>query len=266
MLDRMYERGVLAIDNREGLHMKRKTAAILSMLGITAIVIAIIIGIYAALQTLPNFETLQRDSSWVVAVLVHVPQFLIPFALIWWLSKGRLGAYGFNLKQKQPTFTHVRMLGLGVIFGLIMSLKYISPILQGAPLDIPQPVTTANVLGNLAFQWIVVGLSEETMFRGLIQTYLMNNLEGNVRLLGHDLHVGTVIGAIVWGAFHFINALVMPMGSVVFYVVLTTFAGLLMGYAYQETGSLLTTIIVHNTMFGVPLTIGYLLHWLLYAA
>ncbi len=55
----------------------------------------------------------------------------------------------------------------------------------------------------------------------------------------------------------------MPLGSVVFFVVLTTVAGLLMGYAYQETGSLLTTIIVHNTIFGVPLTVGYILYWLL---
>lgn len=52
----------------------------------------------------------------------------------------------------------------------------------------------------------------------------------------------------------------MPLGSVVFVVLLTIVAGLLMGYAYQETGSLLTTMIVHNTLFGVPLTIGYLLY------
>ena len=101
------------------------------------------------------------------------------------------------------------------------------------------------------------------MFRGLIQTYLMNNLRGYVKVLGHDLHIGTVLGALFWGAFHFINVLVMPLGSVVFVVILTTVAGLFMGYAYQETGSLLTTIIVHNTLFGVPLTVGYILHWLL---
>jgi membrane protease YdiL (CAAX protease family) len=91
----------------------------------------------------------------------------------------------------------------------------------------------------------------------------MTNLRGYIKIFGHDLHIGTVIGAIIWGMFHFINILVMPMGSVVFTVVLTTFAGLGMGYANQKTGSLVTTILVHNTMFGVPLTIGYLLHWLL---
>ena len=51
-----------------------------------------------------------------------------------------------------------------------------------------------NVLGNLTFQWIVVGVSEETMFRGLIQTYLMRNLEGSITIVGHEFHVGTWSG------------------------------------------------------------------------
>jgi membrane protease YdiL (CAAX protease family) len=237
-------------------------APIASMLGVTAIITAVIVFIYMALQIIPNFEAIMRDSAWIFACLVHIPQFLIPFLLIYYLTKGKLGEYGFNLKQKRPVFTHMRMLALGIFFGLLMSLKYISPIVTGAPLDIPRPVTVANVLGNMTFQWIIVGLSEETMFRGLIQTYLMNNLWGYVRLLGHDLHVGTVVGAIFWGAFHFVNILIMPFGSVTFIVVVTTIAGLFMGYAYQETGSLLTTIIVHNTIFGTPLTIGYILYWL----
>ncbi|MBN1274193.1 MAG: CPBP family intramembrane metalloprotease [Candidatus Aminicenantes bacterium] len=227
------------------------------------LVAVIIVCIFIVLQSSPNYETIMKDSSWIFADLVHIPQFVIPFVLICWITKGRLGEYGFNLKQKPPIFTHWHMLGLGILFGLLMSLKYVSPIIKGAPLDILRPVTSANVLGHMTFQWIVVGLSEETMFRGLIQTYLMKNLKGYVRLLGHDLHAGTVVGAILWGAFHFINILVMPLGPVVFFVVVTTVAGLFMGYAYQETGSLLTTIIVHNTIFGVPLTIGYIFYWLL---
>lgn len=244
------------------MQVKLRFAPIVWMSVVMAIVAAIIVSIYAALQSFPNFEAIMRDSSWIFSDLVHIPQFLIPFILICWLTKGRVGEYGFNLKQKPPVFTHKRMLGLGALFGLLMSLKYVPSVVRGVPLDIPRPVSLANVLGNMTFQWIVVGLSEETMFRGLVQTYLMNNLKGHVMLLGHDLHVGTVVGAILWGVFHFINILVMPLGSVVFFVVVTTVAGLLMGYAYQETGSLLTTIIVHNTIFGVPLTIGYILYWL----
>jgi len=73
-----------------------------------------------------------------------------------------------------------------------------------------------------------------------------------------------VIAALFWGGFHIINALNMPLSSAVFTVVITTPIGLLMGYAYQRTGSLLTTTLVHNTLFGVPLTIGYVLHFMGY--
>lgn len=238
-------------------------APIVRMLGVMAIVTSAIVFVYTALRSLPNFETLMIDSSWVFADLVHIPQFLIPFVIICWITRGRLEEYGFNLRQKPPVFTHGRMFGLGALFGLLMSLKFIPSIFRNIPVDVPQPVTFLNVLGNMTFQWIVVGVSEETMFRGLIQTYLMNNLRGYLKIFGHDLHIGTIIGAIFWGIFHFINILVMPLESVVFVVALTTVAGLFMGYAYQETGSLLTTIIVHNTIFGVPLTLGYVLYWLM---
>jgi membrane protease YdiL (CAAX protease family) len=240
-----------------------RPAPILRMCGVMVTVAILIVLLYGALGWLPDHDLIMRESSWIVADLVHVPQFLVPFLLICWLSRGRLGEYGFNARQKPPFFTHARMLGLGALFGLLMSARYIPALRGSAPLDIPRPVTWANVLGNLTFQWIVVGLAEETMFRGLIQTYLMNNLEGEVKILGHDLHMGTVMGAILWGVFHFINILMMPLGPVVFTMALTTLAGLAMGYAYQETGSLLTTIIVHNTIFGVPLTLGYVLYWLL---
>ena len=242
---------------------RSRVAPIARMLGVTVIVAFLIVAIHEALRTRSDYAAIMEHASWIVADLVHIPQFLLPLALIWMISRGRLSEYGFNLNQKPPIFTHARMLGLGAFFGLLMSVGHIASAVKGTPLDLPRPVTTANILGNLTFQWIVVGLSEETMFRGLIQTYLMRNLEGRVRFHGHDLHMGTVVGAVIWGLFHFINILIMPLGPVLLTVALTIVAGLLMGYAYQETGSLLTTMIVHNTMFGLPLTVGYVLYWLL---
>lgn len=242
---------------------KLKLAPIVKMLGVTAIVVIFIVLISTWFRLLPNYERLIRDSGWILADLVHIPQFLIPFLIIYYISKGELGEYGFNLREV-PHFTHKRMLVIGILFGLAMSLKYIPQIIGDTLLDIPQPVATVNIVGHMTFQWIIVGVSEETMFRGLIQTYLMKKLEGKVEIGGHEFHVGTVVAAIFWGGFHFINILVdMPINTVLFLVLLTTAVGLLMGYAYQKTGSLLTTIVVHNTIFGVPLSIGYLLYWLL---
>jgi len=234
------------------------------MLTVTVTVAILIYYINALLLSLPNYETIRIESSWIFADLVHVPQFLIPFIIILYITKGRPSHYGFNLKEDPPEFTHKRMLIIGLCSGLLMSIKYITQIVSGSPLDIPQPVTSTNILGYMTFQWIIVGLSEETMFRGLIQTYLMENLEGEIKIAGHGFHTGTVIAAFFWGGFHIINALNMPLSSAVFTVVITTPIGLLMGYAYQRTGSLLTTTLVHNTLFGVPLTIGYILHFMGY--
>jgi membrane protease YdiL (CAAX protease family) len=52
------------------------------------------------------------------------------------------------------------------------------------------------------------------------------------------------------------------LSDAMFTVVITTTIGLLMGYAYQRTGSLLTTTLVHNLLFGVPLMIRYILHFI----
>jgi len=244
------------------MRLKLKTAPVIKMLGVTALVASIIVLIDSWFRSLPDYEILMTDFPWILSDLVHIPQFLIPLLLIYHITEGRLGEYGFNLREDPPLFTHRRMLVLGIASGLLMSLRYLSQIVRGVPLGISQPVNVVNVVGTMTFQWIVVGVCEETMFRGFIQTYLMNNLEGGIEMAGHELHIGTIIGAIFWGGFHFINMLVMPLGSTVFLVVLTTMIGVLMGYAYQRTGSLLTTMTVHNTLFGVPLTIGYLLYWL----
>jgi membrane protease YdiL (CAAX protease family) len=242
--------------------IKLKPMPILKMLIVTLIVALFICVVNERFLALPYYGNQMLDSSWVLAVLVHVPQFLIPFIIIIYISGGGPGRYGFNLVEDQPQFTHKRMLSIGILSGLIMSLKYIINVVNGLPLDIPQPVTPINVLGHVSFQWIVVGLSEETMFRGLIQTYLMENLEGSVNILGHILHIGTIVAAFLWGGFHIINVINMPFSAALMTVIVTTPIGLLMGYAYQRTGSLLTTILVHNSLFGVPLTIGYVLYFI----
>ena len=199
-------------------------------------------------------------SPWLLAILVHIPQFLLPFLIILYLTAGKPGEYGFNLNEDPPEFSHRRMLFIGLLSGVVLSIPNFIQIMKGVPIDVSQPLDFITVLGNLGFQWIIVGLSEETMFRGLIQTYLMNNLEGYVDLAGNRLHIGTIIAAIFWGGFHIINVLNMPLSSAILTVLITTPIGLLMGYAFQRTRSLLTTILVHNTLFGVPLTISYILY------
>ena len=107
-----------------------ESAPILRMLGVASIVTLVIVIVDATVRLLLNYEAIVEDSSWMLAHLAHVPQFVIPFALICYITGGRLREYGFNLKQNPPVFTHRRMLGLGALFGLLTSLKYVPQVPQ----------------------------------------------------------------------------------------------------------------------------------------
>ena len=136
---------------------------------VVIIVTVLISFIFLGFNLLQGYEIVIDESGWILASLVHIPQFLIPFLLIYHISQGKLNEYGFNFRETSH-FTHKRMLKIGILFGLAFSSKYVIQIFAGAPLDISYPVTPLNIVGNLIFQGIIVGVSEETMFRGLIQT------------------------------------------------------------------------------------------------
>ena len=55
--------------------MRLRPAPIVKMLVVTVIVASIIICIYAALRSIPNFESIMTDYSWLVADLVHARSF-----------------------------------------------------------------------------------------------------------------------------------------------------------------------------------------------
>jgi len=176
------EREVIYMENTEKAELK--FSPIFKMLGVTILVTLIMVIIFVMVRSLPYYETIEGDSSWILAHLLHIPQFVIPFLVILWFTRGRPSEYGFNLKENPPVFTHRRMFGLGALFGLLMSLQYVIRVIKGMPLDIPQPVTAINVLGNMTFQWIVVGFSEETM-EALKNYYFPGNVRELENIIEH---------------------------------------------------------------------------------
>ena len=119
--------------------IKFKLPPIFKMLGVTVLVVVIIVAIHIGFKSYPY------KYSWILVDLSHIPQFLIPFLMICYLSKGKLKEYGFNLNE-ESFFTHKRMAIIGVSFGILISLRYIPQVVEHALLDIPYPVTLANVI------------------------------------------------------------------------------------------------------------------------
>src|SRR5207249_7819533 len=72
------------------------------------------------------------------------------------------------------------------------------------------PVTLAAQLVALA---LVVGPSEELLFRGVIQTSLNRSIHAAMRWRGWRLPLGTLFAAILFGLFHLVNIGFQPLAA-----------------------------------------------------
>jgi len=214
--------------------------------------------VLALLNRIPEFKLLAQNSPWIHNYIADSLAFAISMILIWRVSKGRFKEFGFVLKGRDLKIK--LSIALGVILALIgILLDYLPKVLAGSPETGPTyPLTVVNVLGMISFQWIFVGIFEEPLNRGLVQTYLMNKLKGNVRILKWDFHTGTVITAIIFGVGHFGPHIFFGSSllSLAPHLAFATLCGFCLGYIYQETRSLLGPILMHNIIDGLLTTIG----------
>ncbi|XMB87134.1 CPBP family intramembrane glutamic endopeptidase [Mycoplasmatota bacterium WC44] len=101
----------------------------------------------------------------VYAVISKIPTFIltvIPIGIILYIRKQSLTSIGFNKTNLSKSL----VLGL-VIGGVILTLTFVIGFLQGKTFN-----TSQNLLRGIPHYLIEIGLTEEILFRGFIQTRL----------------------------------------------------------------------------------------------
>ena len=220
--------------------------------------------VLALLNRIPEFKLAAESSPWIPKYVGDSLAFSIGMIMIRRVSKGRLGEYGFTLARRDLK------LKFSIISGMILALigtlfDHLPELMAGGSKiepAYPYPLTTANVLGMMSFQWILVGVFEETITRGLVQTPLMNKLKGSVGVFKWDFHTGTVITAIIFGVGHFGPHIFFGGSwiSLAPHLIFATLYGLCSGYIYQETKSLAGPILMHNIVDGLLYSVDYLFY------
>jgi membrane protease YdiL (CAAX protease family) len=207
----------------------------------------------------PSFMASKASFPWLIHYyMMEVPMLLISLLMIRRLSRGKFGDYGFNLRSRDLKLAF-SVVG-GVVFALFMALvDYLPPIIQGK-FEIGYNLTFTNLSGTLSFMWIFVGIAEETLSRGLIQTYLMNNMSGDAKILSWNIKRATILAGVIFGLTHFFNIYSKPLEFVIPQMIYATVFGIVAGYVYQETRSLAGPIVMHNLADGLETTIAYVLY------
>jgi uncharacterized protein len=117
---------------------------------------------------------------------------------------------------------------------------------------------------DLLFLALVVGPTEELLFRGLIQTGVNGSVSGELQLLGWRLRAGTVLAAVVFGLWHLVNLTNQPIGETAIQVLAATIIGLVIGVVYDRTRNLVGAAVLHSLIdfsgAALPLVAYAVLH------
>jgi membrane protease YdiL (CAAX protease family) len=215
------------------------------------------------LNRFPRFQDLSGISPWIPKYIADAAAFIVGTIIIWRVSRGKYEDYGFTLKRNDLKIR--TSIALGLTFGLLgFVLDHLGEIMSGAPWEPAHPygLTILNVVGMLSFQWIFVGIFEEPITRGLVQTYLLERLKGSVRIFCWDLHIGSVFTALIFGLGHLGPHLFFGR-SWVGLVPHLSFAiayGFCSSYIYQQTRSLVGPVIMHNLTDGLIYSLDLLFY------
>lgn len=226
------------------------------------VLVAIHFGIQIGARQLWVFRSITDDSlllnhgSWLHYWNHHLAQMAIALVLIAILTRGRLRAAGLNLANARES---ARLLTTGffpVLLLLLIAGHTIMPIIQGVPPErFAGGIRAIDLMGVLVFSWVIVGLSEEIVFRGFFQTALAKFWHGSTVLFGVRVPIAGLLAATIFTIAHisFRTMSADPRQLVLAFVL-----GVYYAVAYHRTGSLLAPIVAHNLVDGSIVTAEWL--------
>lgn len=213
----------------------------------TYYLIQLLTGVLAVYPHLPLSEDATRPGSWIPAVDHHLWQMVLALAVIGALSRGRWSEWGLNLRERAESLRILR--GFSWVYGVyfVGGGMVVQALFLGPPAA-DHPLTAFHVAGRLAFGLVLVGLSEEILFRGLFHTWLARSWTGVVHVRGLEMPIAGIAAALVFTAAH-VGFRVAPFEVyhlVPLQLVQALVLGLFYSWAYHRTGSLLAPVVAHN--------------------
>ena len=204
-----------------------------------------------------NYSAIDPDGVFARGSVRHIVQALIFLVLMVAIRRLTRIRFGFGRGDSRIGFLYVRILTM-IFIGYAVILLTIA-VATGAAPQPPFPVTTRNVAGQLGFQLLLSGPSEELIFRAFAITMLALLVKGALfrgeqgvsravnKVFGKELTYANIIAAIIFGLAH------VRFEFAPFAVTFTTFQvfyamilGLFYGVCYERSGSMYYPMLMHS--------------------
>jgi membrane protease YdiL (CAAX protease family) len=174
--------------------------------------------------------------------LEKTPVILLTILTILVIEKTDAYAFGFTAKRFGKSLLHglsffVLFYAVAQVVSCVLAYAFTSQLLV-------QSYNPMPFLLTLPFMTLCVGISEEGLFRGYVQTHLEKPF---------TLRKAIVIQALLFGVWHFVwNLSPLDLFAMAQYVGVTFFVGLLFGYFYSKTKNLTPVVFAHGLWDSLP--------------
>jgi uncharacterized protein len=112
-------------------------------------------------------------------------------------------------------------------------------------------LTPVNIAGSLSYQGFFLGLSDETLYRGLLVTYLAAMIPGRVTFLRFDIGIAGVIVALIVAMTFLGGFVAYPFGTALARMLVAFVQGLFFAYWFEKSKSLFAPVVGHGACFGI---------------
>jgi len=211
--------------------------------------------------SLVDYRAIDPNSAYAWISVHHVVQAVVFLVLIGLIRRYTALEFGLGWGDTEQGKRYVGLFALG--FTIYTVVAYSLIILSGSFQPFPYPVTAVNITGQMGFQLLLSGPSEELIFRAFAITMLSTVLSR--RVFSGKLSVANIIAAVIFGVAH-VQFFVMPFAVSYdpFQVMYAIALGLFYGDCYEKRNSVIYPMIMHSftnvLMVGVHIAAtGYLI-------
>ncbi len=207
-----------------------------------------------------DYQAIDPDGSFAWISVHHIVQALIFIFMIFTINLSKDLDFGFKWGLKEVGRKYIFTFTL--IFAAGSLVSHIIAILTGSFQAFPYPLTAGNILGQMGFQLLLSGPSEELIFRSFAITMLTLVIRG--RFLKGKISYANFIAAIIFGLAHIgFSFEPFTLNYNLFQVILSVILGVFYGDCYEKTGSVFYPMLMHSIsniiMVGLTVIATFLL-------
>jgi uncharacterized protein len=190
-----------------------------------------------------DYSGIDPDGAFAWISVHHIVQAIIVLAIMIAFARIRGTEFGLGWGDRKIGFWFVRLFAL--IFVAYTAVSMVIVLVTGTFQTFPYPLTTRNIAGQLAFQLLLSGPSEELIFRGFAITMLALALRGSI--LNGKVSVANIVAALVFGLAHVAIAIgPFELTYSPFQVVYAVALGVFYGICYERSRSVIYPMMMHS--------------------